>query len=253
MPPAGPVTWPDVIATLGAKEESGLAAYAELPERIQRAVPPRFAGGRLGGFDAAIAAVAVLRGPAVALPQLERIAPLIPLIVRQLGDVLDKDRVASALFTLYYLNAARCCGATVPDAARQAELRWIPQLVELRRPLEEADRHTLALGACAASLPAVVGTLADTRVPRTFAAGQAFGFDVPGFAGYLAAATEHGASYQDVEPAWLDFVHRFPYKLDARTLDWPALLYAARAVYATIGGLPEAEVADELHRLVTGA
>lgn len=36
-------------------------------------------------------------------------------------------------------------------------------------------------------------------------------------------------------------------------LGWPALVWAARAVYATIGKVPEAEVALELHRLVTGA
>lgn len=42
-------------------------------------------------------------------------------------------------------------------------------------------------------------------------------------------------------------------KYEARMLNWPALLWAARAVYATIGGLPVAEVGDELHRLVTDA
>jgi hypothetical protein len=251
--PAGPVTWPDVIAKLAPLHEDGLDFFDDLPENIQSARPPRWAGDELSGFDASVAALAVLRGPASVIPQLRRIEPLIPHIVEQLGDTLDADRVLGALTTLRYLNIVRCCGAPVATEGRDAESRWIPQLTEARSALGEYERHSLALAACAASLTPVVGLVANTRVPQTFVPGKSFGFDVPGFIGYLAAAIDHGASYQDVDLAWLDFVHRFPYKLDTNVLDWPTLLYAARAVYATIGGLPEGEVADELHRLVTGA
>jgi hypothetical protein len=253
MTPAGPVTWPEVIDKLGASHEEGLDFFDDLPERIERAKPPRYAGGRLGGFDSTVAALAILRGPAAVKAQFDRIAPLVPKILEQLGPKLDEDRALSALYTLFYLNVVRCSGGSVSDAARDIEARWIPQLAELREAMSEEERFGLAFAACAASLTSVVGVVADTRVPRSFSAGQSFEFNVGGFAGYLASAIDHNASYQDIEPAWLDFVHRFPYKLDTESLDWPALLYAARAVYATIGGLPEGEVADELHRLVTGA
>jgi len=112
----------------------------------------------------------------------------------------------------------------------------------------------LAFAACAAARPTLMPRLADLPgLEAPFVPGRVFGFNVPGFAGDLASATEHGGTYQDIEPGWLDFVHSFPFKLDTRVLDWPALLFGARAVYATIGGLPEGEVALELHRLVTGA
>jgi hypothetical protein len=251
--PAGPVTWPDVIAKLAPLHEDGLDFFDDLPENIQSARPPRWAGDELSGFDASVAALAVLRGPASVVPQLNRIQPLIPHIVHQLGDSLDADRALGALTTLRYLNVARCCGAQIPAEARDVESLWIPQLADLRSAFGEYERHFLALAACAGSLTSVVGRIADTRVPRTFVPGESFAFDVPAFIAYLAAAIDHHASYQDVDLAWLDFVHRFPYKLDTNVLDWPTLLYAARAVYATIGGLPEGEVADELHRLVTGA
>jgi hypothetical protein len=120
--------------------------------------------------------------------------------------------------------------------------------------MNERERHTLALAANAASLPRLVPAFTGTRtLPQSFVPGQMHGFNVPAFAVYLATAIEREASYQDVEPAWLDFVHRFPYKLDTGMLSWPALMWAARAVYATIGKLPEEEVALELHRLVIGA
>jgi hypothetical protein len=251
--PTGPVTWPEVIAKLAPLHEDGLDFFDDLPENIESATPPRWAGDELSGFDASVAALAVLRGSASVMPQLRRVGPLIPRIVHQLGDRLDADRALAALTTLRYLNVARCCGTPITTEAGAAELHWIPQLADLRGTLGEYERHSVALAACAASLTSLVGPVADTRVPRTFVAGQSFGFDVAGFTAYLASAIDHGASYQDVDLAWLDFVHRFPYKLDTNVLDWPSLLYAARAVYATIGGLPEGEVADELHRLVTGA
>src|SRR5205085_1632733 len=130
---------------------------------------------------------------------------------------------------------------------------WLAQLAERTRELTEPERHALALAACAAARPTLVPPLADLpNVDEPFVANRVFGFNVPAFAGYLATAIDRGGSYQEIEPAWLDFVHRFPYKLAARTLGWPALLWAARAVYATIGELPENEVAGELHRLVSG-
>ena len=55
------------------------------------------------------------------------------------------------------------------------------------------------------------------------------------------------------ELAWLDFVHQFPYKLAAETLNWPDLLWAARAVMTHFEGIEVGEVAAQLHRLVIGA
>ena len=163
------------------------------------------------------------------------------------------ERLA-AFYTLSYLNVARCCGASVPAQSEEIEGRWLRDLAKMRDSFSEPALHTLAFAACAARIPAIVPTLVGAKqgLPK-FTSGETFGFNVPAFALALAAAIDEGAGYVDVEMAWLDFVHRFPIKLDTDMLDWPALLWAARAVYATIGGIPVSEVGDELHRLVTGA
>lgn|SRR5262245_5872332 len=251
---AGPVSWPEVVASMAPLYEGNLRSFDNLPDRLASSRPPQYAGGRLGGFAITIATLAVLRGSASVMPLLERIAPSLPRVIRELPDPLDKNAMLPALYTLSCLNVARSCGAALPAEANGAEERWLPQLADRARDLTEPERHTLALAACAAALTTLVPRFADLPgLEGPIVPGRVFGFNVPGFAGYLAAAVEHGGTYQDVEPAWLDFVHRFPYKLDTRMLDFPALLFAARAVCATIGGLPEGEVALELHRLVTGA
>jgi hypothetical protein len=242
------------VAKYGATYENGIAFFDDLAERIAAATPPRYAASVLGGFDVTVAALAVLRGCAVAAKASAIAERSIPRILTELRDPIERNSAVPAIYALSYLNTVRCCSGPLPAEADDAEQRWLEQLAARSSELTEPERHTMALAACAAARPTLVPAFADLRaLPDSFAPEQAFGFDVPGFVGYVAAGIDRGATYQDVEPAWLDFVHRFPYKLDTRSLGWPALLFAARAVYSTIGGLPEGEVADELHRLVTGA
>ena len=250
---AGPVTWPEVIEQIAPLYESDPDLFDDLPQRLAASSPPRFAGAELGGFRVEAAALAVLRGPAAVENHIALVSSAVPRIIDEIGTRIDGDRILPSIFALSYLNVVRCCGGPVPPGADEAEQGWLPQLAERVREVREPDRHMLALASCAASLPSLVPTFAE--LPDTderFVADRTFGFNVPGFAGYLASAIDQGGSYQDIEAAWLEFVHSFPYKLAARTLGWPALLYAARGVYATLGELPENEVAMELHRLVAG-
>ena len=251
---AGPVTWPEVIAHYAPLYERDPDFFEDLPHDLAASKPPDYAGAELAGFDVEVAALAVLRGPSSIARHVALVAPALPHVIAEIGDTIDADRALPAFYTLSYCNAARCAGAELPAAAVDAEEEWLPQLAERMSELTEPQRHTLALAACAAARVDLVATFAELAAgDDTFTPSRTFGFNVPEFAGYVARAIDRGASYQDVEPAWLDFVHRFPYKLDTRTLGWPALLFAARAVYATIGELPEGEVAMELHRLVAGA
>jgi hypothetical protein len=250
--PPGPVAWPEVVAQYGPEYENNVDVFNSLPDQLGRLAPPRYAGGRLGGIADTAAALAVLRGPAAARPLIEHVAGSIPHVVAQLAPDLPEAGRLAAAYTLAYLNAARCCGVPIGSESSSLEHQWLPQLAALRAKLTEEERHTLAFAAAAAGLPQVAAELAAQRLEH-FSPNVTHGFDVPAFAGYLAAAVEAGASYDDVENAWLDFVHRFPYKLDTGMLKWPALLWAARAIYATIGRLPDDEVATELHSLVAGA
>jgi hypothetical protein len=249
---APPLTWPEVIEQLAPVFEEGLFFYDDLPQEIAGAKPPRYGGARFGGFDTTMAALAVLRGPKRVASIIDKMAPSLDVAIEQIGPTLDRNRYLAAYFTLNTMNVARCCGCAVPKNAAALEADWLEQLTEWTKQLPEPDRHTAALAACAANKTKLVPTFAELpALDKSFTAGQTFAFNVPAFAGYLAVAIDTSASYQDVELAWLDFVHRFPYKLEASTLDWPALLWAARAVYTTIGKLPEDEVAAELHKLLT--
>ena len=253
-PEADPVTWPEVIETIAPLYEADPDFFDELPARLAASSPPGFAGAELAGFRTEAAALAVLRGPAAVDEHIALVSSALPHVIAEIGPRLDDTRVLAAIYALSYLNVVRCCGGPVPPEAEAAEQGWLPQLAERVREVREPDRHMLAFAACAAALPSLVPRFADLPViDEPFVPNRTFGFDVPGFAGYLASAIDRGGSYQDVEDAWLDFVHRFPYKLATRSLGWTALLYAARAVYATLGGLEEREVALELHRLVGGA
>ena len=240
----GPVNWPDVVSSYTLMYEQRLSSFDDPPH----------AGGEIGGFVNAVTALAVLRGPDSPTSLIQRVTPSVPRMIRGLPSRVDTDAWLPAAYTLYLLNSTRCCGHALPPEAAGVEDDWLTQLATLANGMNEREQHTLGIAASAASLARLVpsftgsGPLAERFVP-----GQMLGFNVPDFAVYIATALVHKASYQDVEPAWLDFVHRFPYTLDTGALSWPALMWAARAVLSTIGQLPEAEVALELHRLVTGA
>jgi hypothetical protein len=241
-----------MVSRIAPMYEEDLDSYEDLPTELATARPPQYAGGHLGAYNAMVSALAVLRGPAFVTPLLERVVPQIVGAIQQIPSAIDSSSMLPALNILSFMNTARCCGVTLPGEATGIENAWIPQLATQTRNMTERERNTLALAAGAASqaqwVPAFVGgsSHADRFVPN-----EVHGFNVSGYCGYVALAVAQSRSYTDVEPAWLDFVHRFPIKLDTTMLGWPALVWAARAVYATIGKIPESEVVLELHRLVT--
>lgn len=253
-PSHGPVNWPALIADLRPLYESAVESFDDLPDELLAAKPPNYAGGELGGFDSSVAALALLSGPKAASPLLALPLPHLPRIISQLtDDALRGSGKLPALYTLSYLDVARCCGVELPGDATSLEERWLPLLATVKAKFSDREVHTLALAACAGGTTTLAREFADLPASKTpFAPGESFGFNVPAFVDYLALALDGGHPYEDVEPAWLDFVHNFPYKLDTQVLGWPALMWAARAVYSAIGGLPEGEVADELHRLIAG-
>ena len=253
QPAAGPDTWAGLIATTAPVYENGLAMFDDLPRELASSAP-HYAGRLFAGVDNTVAALAVLRGSASVASLNAKIAPELPGVIRELRAPIDDDRLTPVLHTLSYLNVARCCGVSLPGDVEDAEQDWIGGLAEQANALTEPQRHTMALAACALARPSLVPGFADLpALPEPFTPHETFAFNVPGFAGYLAAAVDRGGTYADVEPAWLDFVHHFPIKLDTRTLKWPALLWAARAVYGLLAGIPDGEIADEVHKLVAGA
>lgn len=174
--------------------EENLSAFEDLPERLTGSKPPQYAGGRLGGFSITVSALAVLRGPAFVVPLLGRVVPSIPRVIRELPRRIDKNAMLPAAYTLSLLNVARCCGVALPEEAGEVEDKWLPQLAERATDMTERERHTLALAAAAARLPALVSAFTNTRaLPERLVPGEVHGFNVPGFAVYIATAIEREA------------------------------------------------------------
>jgi hypothetical protein len=251
MDPADLEAWARLVEELAPEELENLGMFDDLAERLRTVRAPDTAAARLGGVDTSISAVLALAGPAPLQQLLAQVAPELPGVLAALKPRPTESQARSALWALSYLNAARCAGSVVPDDTTLAEAEWLGTLASSRTRFNEPEQHALALAACACGQPGLVTSILDAPPPEPFVPGVSFGFNVPDFVRYLAAAIEAGHTYDAVEPAWLDFVQRFPIKLDAQMLDWPALLWAARAVYATLGGRPVVGVGDELHRLVT--
>ncbi|MCC7052831.1 MAG: hypothetical protein IT355_06150 [Gemmatimonadaceae bacterium] len=249
----GPSSWPELVARWAGPYRESLATFDDIPIRMSASRAGEPAGDRLGGYDATTSAVLVLSGPAAARPFLALVSAQLPRAIGELRPLRGADTAFAAWWTLSVVNAAECLGADVPEPVATLAPEWLPVLATRLDEFPDRERHALALACAAAGLPQRVRSFADDGVNATFTPGATFGFNVPAFAAHLASAITARADYPDVEPAWLEFVHNFPIKLDTDMLDWPALLWAARAVYATIGGIPVAEVGDELHRLVTGA
>ncbi|BAH40465.1 MAG TPA: hypothetical protein DGD08_04765 [Gemmatimonas aurantiaca] len=246
-------SWAVLLQEATPEEIENLEFFDDLADRIRAVRAPDTGGANLGAPGRAVAAVTVLSGSATAQVLLDQVAPLLPGVIQELMPVPARQQCLDALWALSYLNAAQCAGSDAPTEQQAAEIAWLPTLVASLGQFSESEQQTIALAAAACRQVSLVPSVFGLAALPTFTPGATFGFNVQGFALHIAAAIESRAPYEDVEMAWLDFVHGFPIKLDTGTLDWPALLWAARAVYATIGGIPVAEVGDELHALVANA
>jgi hypothetical protein len=248
-----PVTWSQLLEVERARLAELLPPILDAPARAARIKPPTSASRVLGGPSIILASAAVVLGPASCAPYFKVLLPLLPRVIAELRAELEENTTA-AKNVLSFANAARCCGASLPADAQALEPNWLPRLADQLDDLDELERQTLAFAALAAGradlgMRYIGGGPLSTQVTP----GETFGFDVQRFVRYLATAYVQNVSHADIELAWLDFVHQFPYKLAADTLSWPDLLWAARVVATHFEGIPVGEVAARLHRLVTGA
>lgn len=252
--PGVPVAWSALIAE----------ARTELPTHVESLSGPGTRMGMLASGSArameftfgaeALSMLAVVEGAAACLPHLELLDPFAVAVIRELDAGITKDDASLALAVLSYVNVDRCCGVAITEDAALAESRWLRTMASRPEWLSEDERRTAALAAAAAGMSPLVPVLIGGRdLPLPFAPHQTFGFNVQGFARYLASGFERGASAADVEPAWQSFLSAFPHSLAAGSITWPDLLWAGRAVVTHFKGRPAHEVADVIHKSVTNA
>ncbi len=222
--------WPDLLAAEPGPSARDLLG---MPEVLVR----RFA---LFGPDACVQAVAGIDGPVVRL-------------VAGMEPEPAEDDAPYAVLPLSVLAAERCCGLRRDDAVEdcERERRWLTALARMRERPAEQHPGLAALAAAGAGLPDVAVELAGGHeVP--FDPTEAYGIDLPELAAHLAGAQRAGASRRDVEEAWQSFLTEFVDQVDVDAVPWDALMWTALAVYARLDGVPEADVADRLHRELLG-
>lgn len=200
-----------------------------------------------------LAEAVVLLGPHECAPAFAACAPYQPMAIRAARSRLTEDARAS-LAVLYYFAAAQVSGDTLAPAGVSALRTWPARLARERKQLSPVAREALALAALAVGQSNVVpGLVGGGALPKKLSPGKRFAFDTPQFVRYLATACSAGASFDAIAPAWESHLLSFPHKLAATNLfdrvhRWAALIFAARTTLGALGGLPDVEVAEALHR-----
>ena len=66
----------------------------------------------------------------------------------------------------------------------------------------------------------------------------------------MAIATQVNATYENIEPAWIDFLNCFPENLATKTLNWADLFWFARIIVEQFQKKPVGLVAQTIYNLV---
>lgn len=249
---AVPVTWPELLRADVDLLRDDLAAIDETPAQLAVVRPPWLLSNRFGAPTLTLAQAAVVFGPAACHGPLATLIPLLPMVLHDFDGGITATNRVPAQHLLAFFNTAQCCGVDVPTAATVAERSWPERLVPFARLMSEGERQTAAFAAIVAGQSHLVPTMiGGGELEVRFTPGVTFDFDVQGFIRYLAVACRERTDFTDVEPAWRNFVERFPHKRAAGTLDWADLLYAARIVDGLRPEPSVGTIADALYRLVS--
>lgn len=197
------------------------------------------------------------RGPDVVR---EELRPLVPYARREAEQMfrdyfrpdgpITGDAVASATGVCMY----ECLGLDAGDVLSIFK----PYLVriETSRRDEYVFQHwNRALAALALDDRRTWGPIAGfmPKDPIEFTPRTVFEFNVQGFIAHLAGAIVHQRAFDDVLPAWRDFVRVYPYLQRTKMANLSTLLWSARLVHHHIGRKPLSTVAEFLYTEIQAA
>lgn len=244
-----PTNWPDLIEWEKASSAENLQVVVEddVP-RLADTESPLMLSAQFHPLGSMFSNSLVICGPRACLPAFAALAPFLPSVLKELERPLDYQRAKLSIGVLAYVNAALCSNAPLPPEAEGVEERWLKKFPKLVGELNQYQRRTLGFAALASGQTALLEQLLQTKPKKKqFRAGSTFGPDVESFIYFLAAAAERGAGFEEVEPAWREYVWTFPERLAESAATWPDLLWCARAVFVKFEGLPTKKVGQTLH------
>jgi hypothetical protein len=222
--------------------------YDQMLERMRtRAQEPRTGAGErvLAGNDEALAAVAVIRGAAAALPFADAAMPVVAAVGQKLAISPASIDPVSVLMMLSFAGIGETLGSAVPEPPFDVDRRLDDLL--LHRTFSPPDRMTLALLLLARQRSRHVRTILGHRGGPTASSAEEMVLIET-----LAATPKRRGAAADLEPAWNAFVNRFPAALQEERAEWRHLLLAGRIVLPRLELAPIGGVADALHRAAAG-
>ena len=243
-----PVTWPELIARnldltkyfvqLHQNRASELAELGSSPELAQS----------FGGPTLTMGQGVILLGPDFCDSALADWLAYLPNAIKCITDDLSSNTV-TGYHLLTFLNIAQCSGCTLPKVTIDLEKTWLPLMAQQSDRLNRTEQQSLALLSVAAQLPSLVPQFLSSNCTDPFIPGKIFEFNVPGFIQYLDAAITQDATFDDVAPAWQNFLLAFPYILSALRVQWHDLLFVGK-VLAQIQHSPVELVAKNIHQQI---
>ncbi len=235
-----PVTWSELVNDRFPYLDGRLKGLARPVKRLPSS-PDAFRG-----ISSLLAETVAARGVAAAQPYFELAQPA----ALQALEQVTTDVEAAAMIVdgaLWFINLAQTAGSDLAGAFGSAQAAWLSEMAAVER--DGLLRQSLAFSALAFGQDELVRQFVGPA-PAGAAPGLTFQFNYPALIAYLSAACVRGASYEDVRPAWIDFLRSFPYKMGAKTAEWPHIFCVGRAVYHRIRDLPVSGVARETHKQI---
>lgn len=259
--------WRALATRYRSRQDNDLTRIRNLWPKLLDVARDNDKAGVFEGMPDTLARRVALLGPGSVREGLSGVLPGLEAVLARMDPEPGEDDAPYTVTMLSMVNALRCCGApgaegetwirapgspAVADADDDRERRWLAAAARTTgRASGRQGRGQVALAAAGAGLPDAALAAADDEV-RPYHPEAAYGCDLASLAAHLAGAQQAGAGIEGVRSAWDSFLRDFPAELEAETVQWLDLLWAARAVYAALGGEPVGEVGAALRREILG-
>ncbi|MBA3458668.1 MAG: hypothetical protein H0T46_01815 [Deltaproteobacteria bacterium] len=257
--PPEPPSWERILAHFESLAELNIRSLRENRERRLQEYA-RSVG--IIGLSLHIAAsqslmILVARGPEGLREDLRPLVPYARTEAEQMfrdyyrpDDTVTTNALASATGVCMY----ECLGLDA-DGALAVFKPHLIRIATSRRDEYVFDHWSRALAALVLddrrTWGPIAGLLPNDPIP--FTPGATFEFNVQGFIVHLAGAIVHGRPFDDVLPAWRDFLRSYPYLTRINMANTTTLLWSARLVHHHIAGNPLGTTAAFLYEEIRAA
>jgi hypothetical protein len=238
-------TWTEFVDDSWTWLDRRLPEAQESWESLIDAAPPLVPADVLCGASVLLAELVAARGVAAARSPLQFLLPRLPDAYRGVRAAANGSETVEG--ALWFDNLVETSGF---HAERAPHAKWLDAMQRHAKALERLQRHSFAFLSLAYGEYDRIPVFLGAPLPNQVTPGASFEFDYPSMLLYFGAACRDHAAFDAVEPAWLDFLQSFPYRLGAEAVEWPHLFCMGRAVYHHIQGMPVGEVARETHKQI---